>query len=146
MYCTNPECPDLESTGRPGEYVDGMVTCPVCGAALVEQVELEPEAADEPLEAVFETSDPAEVPVVKTVLDAAEIPYVVDGDRDWDAFRGGLAPFRFSNDAPRIVFSVPPGQAEEARALLQEVEERADTELPDGVLPPGCGGGCPGSC
>jgi hypothetical protein len=144
MYCTNPECPDLESTGRPGEYMDGIVTCPVCGAPLVEQVEPVSGGGDEPFEPVFETSDPAEVPVVKTVLDAAEIPYLVDGDNDWDALRGGLSPFRFSRDAPRIVFSVPPALAEEARALLQGVEQ--GTELPDGAGPPGCGGGCPGPC
>jgi hypothetical protein len=35
MYCANPRCPDLKGTGEPGEYVEGVTTCPYCGSALV---------------------------------------------------------------------------------------------------------------
>ncbi len=35
MYCPNPECPDFQEDGRPGEYVDTMTMCPKCGATLV---------------------------------------------------------------------------------------------------------------
>ena len=35
MWCPNRECPDFVEDGCPGEYVDSVVTCPKCGAALV---------------------------------------------------------------------------------------------------------------
>jgi hypothetical protein len=35
MWCPNRECPDFVEDGRPGEYVDTVVTCPKCGATLV---------------------------------------------------------------------------------------------------------------
>ncbi len=35
MWCPNRDCPDFLEDGRPGEYVDTVVTCPKCGAALV---------------------------------------------------------------------------------------------------------------
>jgi len=149
MYCTNPECPDVLSSGRPGEYVDGVESCPACGARLTELAvpATDDAAVDEPFEPVFETGNPAEVPIIKSLLGSAEIPYLVDGDTGWDALRGGLTPFRFSHQGPRIVFSVPPERAEEARALLEEVEEAVLEEVPENALPPpGCDGGCPGSC
>jgi hypothetical protein len=34
MICPNPECPDFRNTGSPGEYTEGITTCPVCGTSL----------------------------------------------------------------------------------------------------------------
>ena len=39
MWCPNPDCPDREVTGRPGEYVDTVVRCPFCGVELVAALE-----------------------------------------------------------------------------------------------------------
>ena len=35
MWCPSRDCPDFLADGRPGEYVDTVVNCPKCGAALV---------------------------------------------------------------------------------------------------------------
>ncbi len=35
VYCPNPECPDFQEDGVPGEYIDTMTACPKCGATLV---------------------------------------------------------------------------------------------------------------
>jgi hypothetical protein len=38
VYCPNRECPDFMEDGAPGEYVDTVVVCPKCGAALVAEL------------------------------------------------------------------------------------------------------------
>lgn len=141
MFCVNPECPDLMATGSPGEYVDGITECPVCGAALVAEPEMGGDEtgpfSGEELEPVFQTHDSSEVPIVRSLLEGAGIPVHVEGMDRFDAARGGLSPFRFSDRGSRIVFSVPSRLAEDARALLEEVDEG-----PEGPFcpPKGCGG------
>ena len=34
LHCPNPSCPDREASGGPGEYRDGIRTCPYCGTPL----------------------------------------------------------------------------------------------------------------
>ena len=102
MYCTNRKCPDYQSTGIHGEYREGITQCPYCGEALAAEdpaghpsaAEPEPEfqelgAAPEAqntanihgdLEPVFESSDPTEIPVVRSFLDSHGIPHVVVGE------------------------------------------------------------------
>ena len=139
MYCANPDCPDFIATGIPGEYREGITTCPYCGKSLVEtQPNLDeppqeaPESGiEEPspytpgddLEPVFETSDPTEVPVVRSFLDAQGIPHVVVGEERFDAFRGSLSPFRFNPRAGVVAFLVPSPYAEIARELLVDLEK-----------------------
>lgn len=58
MYCPNRECRDFLDDGKPGEYIDSMLVCPKCGAALVAGLPpselfasddaLIPQASDEP--------------------------------------------------------------------------------------------------
>lgn len=128
MYCANPECPDFLATGAHGEFVAGVTTCPYCRQPLVEAVHdgeqplrLEPAPAAEP-EPVLETSDPAELEIVKSILTGAEIPFLVRGHEQYKAFRGGHAAFRFNPKAGALVILVPAERAEEARALLTKVE------------------------
>lgn len=139
MYCPNPDCPDFTSTGMHGEYVAGVTTCPYCGEALVETLPGPAEQAradlqkegdaptpyepGEDLEPVFETSDPTEVPVVRSFLDAHGIPHVLVGEERFDAFRGALSPFRFNPRAGVVAFLVPSPYAEIARELLVELEK-----------------------
>jgi hypothetical protein len=151
MFCPNRECPDFISTGKPGEYRDGITVCPYCQAELVPEdpsrnarVEVaatksrpsqtwgsyEPPAADDAhgeLEPVYETSDPSEVPVVRSFLDAQGIPHVVVGEERFDAFRGSLSPFRFNPRAGVVAFLVPAEYAEIARELLVEFEGEPDS-------------------
>jgi hypothetical protein len=140
--------------GRHGEYREGIARCPYCNAALVaedpavvEDLPDETEAASPgscrscgdsaplsaddaraDLEPVFETSDPTEVPVVRSFLDAQGIPHVVVGEERFDAFRGSLSPFRFNPRAGVVAFLVPSEYAEVTRDLLVELEETDNPE------------------
>jgi hypothetical protein len=73
---------------------------------------------DMELEQVFETTDPALLPVLKSVLEAAGIPYMLEGE---EAF--GMLPLSggFVNErhqALGVEIHVAKERAEEARALL----------------------------
>lgn len=130
MICPNPDCPDRVATGEPGEYRAGVTHCPYCGEPLVDRLPEDPDhwptaeisAADAEPEAVLETSDAAELEIVKSILLGAEIPFMVRGHEQFKAFRGGHAAFRFNPGAGRLVVEVPADRAEEARALLTEAE------------------------
>ena len=139
MFCANTKCPDFVATGRHGEYVAGITLCPYCGEVLVNQLPIptEPPPEDiggigeqvlqtsqteDDLEPVFETSDPTEVPVVRSFLDAHGIPHVLVGEERFDAFRGALSPFRFNPRAGVVAFLVPLAYAEAARDLLVELD------------------------
>ena len=147
MYCPNRDCPDFKDTGRPGEYREGISHCPYCKTALVAEdpaqatpptrASRDPEPAagweragagtaspgGDELEPVFESSDPSEVPVVRSFLDAHGIPHVVVGEERFDAFRGSLSAFRFNPRAGVVAFMVPAEYAEIARDLLNELED-----------------------
>jgi hypothetical protein len=132
MYCSNPECPDFLATGAHGEFVAGVTACPYCRQPLVESIEngalppgREPDPSTEPVP-VLETSDPAELEVVKSILDGAGIPLLVQGHEQFKAFRGGHAAFRFNPGAGTVVLLVPAERAEEARALLTATEPEAE--------------------
>ncbi len=154
MYCPNRECPDFTMNGRHGEYREGITRCPYCNAALVAEdpavvddlpdeteaaspgscrpcggsAQLSADDAHADLEPVFETSDPSEVPVVRSFLDAQGIPHVVVGEERFDAFRGSLSPFRFNPRAGVVAFLVPSEYAEVTRDLLVELEETDNPE------------------
>jgi len=128
MYCINPECPDYVETGSPSEYVEGVEACPVCGAALVAELPEQDDDAQltsDDVEPVFEVTEPTEIEVVKSVLNAAQIPFVIQGQDQLEAYRAGHAAFRFFPLSGAIRFCVPADRAEEARILLTE------NELPD---------------
>jgi hypothetical protein len=153
MYCTNKDCPDFAVTGKHGEYRDDISHCPYCGERLHEQLptnraEERPAPAEREraetggdyeapsvdhahsdLEPVFETSDPTEIPVVRSFLDAQGIPHVVVGEERFDAFRGSLSPFRFNPKAGVVAFLVPAAFAELARELLVEIEEETGDQV-----------------
>jgi len=129
MWCPNPDCPDREVNGRPGEFVDTLTRCPFCGAELVAALEPEEprrveDLADEldGLDAVLEVSDPAEIAIVRSILDGAEIPYLARGQERLAALRGGHASYRLGAGAGAVVFLVPAERAEEARALLSPAQ------------------------
>ena len=77
---------------------------------------------EEDLEKVFETADPTEVAVVKTLLDGAAIPYLTRGEDQYDAFRGAFRGTVFNPRGRPVIFLVPADLAEDARLLLQEQE------------------------
>jgi hypothetical protein len=127
MHCSNPECPDFLATGAHGEFVAGVTACPYCRQRLVATIDdgsppaREPDPLAKP-EAVLETSDPAELEIVTSILTGAEIPFLVRGHEQYKAFRGGHAAFRFNPLAGALVILVPAERAEEARILLTATE------------------------
>ena len=134
MYCANRECPDFEATGFHAEYVDGVTVCPTCGEFLVDRLP-EGDAGDHPsrdsratgagdeLTEVFSSSDPSEIPIVRSLLEAAGIPCLTRGEEGFDSFRGSRSAFRYNPRAGAIVFLVPADLADDARALLQQVDD-----------------------
>ncbi len=134
MFCVNPECPDYEATGFHAEYVDGVTVCPTCGEFLVDRLpdnaagdDPRPAStsvgADDELIEVFSSSDPSEIPIVKSMLEAAGIPCLIRGEEGFDSFRGSRSAFRYNPRAGAIVFLVPAALADDARALLQQTDE-----------------------
>ena len=77
---------------------------------------------DEALEVVFETANPAEVVVVKSLLEGAGIAYLIRGEDQYDAFRGAFRGTVFSPHGRPVVFLVPADRVEEARLLLKDAE------------------------
>jgi len=74
------------------------------------------------LEVVLEISDPAVLPVIKSILTGADIPYLVQGEEAMSLLPvGQLSAFNKRGLAAAIL--VPPDYAEEARLLLSEAEE-----------------------
>jgi uncharacterized protein YbaR (Trm112 family) len=135
MFCPNDECPDYLNTGLRSEYFNDVIVCPYCEAPLVAE---RPSAEalddgslqkprvgdDEAMEPVIEANDLTEVAVIKSVLDAAGIPYLAHGEQRFGAFRGAFVSGSIFNPGSRgVVFTVPSRMAEEARILLEEFDE-----------------------
>lgn len=138
VVCPNPECPDLEASGIRGEYVAGTERCPYCGAALVDSSWVEgqgdattmpaPESKGPQLEPVFQSDDPAEIQIARSILEGAEIHSFTTNDSASDRVLPGFDPFRFMRGSRDAVFWVPADRAEEARALLTEVAPDNDEQ------------------
>ncbi len=138
LVCPNPECPDLEASGVHGEYLAGTELCPYCSTPLVDSSWLDEGGAsvaepridpgDQELEAVFTTEDPAEIQIVRSILQGADIPYLTSHDSASDRVLPGFDPFRFMGRSKDAVFWVAPDRAEEARALLTEVDPGEDPD------------------
>lgn len=110
------------------EWKEGITTCPDCDLPLVESL---PETSHEGPEMVpvFETSDPDTLPVVKSALEAADIPHFVQGDEAFGLLpAGGVSGF-FGKRGLGVAILVPADRADEARELLAgktESEARDD--------------------
>ena len=74
---------------------------------------------EEPLEIVAETVNPAEVAIIKSLLESAAIPFLTRGEDQYDAFRGAFRGTVISSSGRPVTFLVPASVAEEARLLLQ---------------------------
>lgn len=79
---------------------------------------------------VFQTADSALLPVIKSVLDSAGIPYVVQGDHAMGLLPLGPFGTGVSKGLLGVIVHVPRARAEEAEELLRRtalgssVEER----------------------
>ena len=70
------------------------------------------------LETVVESADAAEVAIIKSLFESADIPYLTRGEDEFDAFRGAFRGTVFSASGRPVVFLVPVSRAADARALL----------------------------
>ena len=116
MYC--PECR--------AEFREGVTTCPDCDVALIAELPPVPELTDEDLVAVLDTGDVSVLPVVKSVLRAAEIPFVVQGDESMGVLpvgKIGVAGISSGGHGLAAIILVPRDREQEARALLTELTE-----------------------
>ena len=83
---------------------------------------------DDGPKAVFETVDPTEVAIIKSLFEGAGIPYVTQGEDLYDAFRGAFRGTVFSPLGRPVVFLVPARRATDARLLLEEAERPDEGE------------------
>jgi len=116
MFC--PECR--------AEFRDEIVVCPDCEVSLVSELPAEPEFAEDDLVLIRETADVAVLPVIKSLLRAAEIPFIVQGDEAMGVLpvgKIGLGGMTSRGHGLSAGILVSKDREEEARALL--------TELPD---------------
>ncbi len=114
MFC--PQCG--------AEYREGVSECWDCQVALVPEA-LQPPAGGDFVE-VFRTADASLLPVVKSVLDGAAVPHLVQGDE-----AHGLYPFgSVGGGGDRRLLGaavlVPAAEADAARALLAELPAEVD--------------------
>ena len=129
--CINENCPDIESTGLAGVYKDGLTVCPSCSGTLkpVDPNALGPEEDAEggpTLDTVGFVTDRNLLPVMRSVLQAADIPFVVRNEYDQFAsvFGAVMSKLGLKVTAPAIL--VPSDRVEEARTLLNTTAEVTD--------------------
>ncbi len=109
MYC--PECG--------AEYVPGVDRCADCDVPLVHELPGEDHEAT-PYETVFETSETDVIPVIKSLLQSADIPYRTEGEAMMNLFPSDLLGRVMSRPGAEVAFLVPADRVEEARELLTE--------------------------
>lgn len=126
MFC--PECG--------GEYRSGFTRCVDCGVALTAWPPRaapaeEPHPAD--LVTVFSSSNPALIPLAKSLLESAGIEFTTKGEFIQDWIGWGRFPAGVNVVTGPIEFQVDSGNAEEARELLRDLEKVRPIPGPVGV-------------
>ncbi len=125
MFCPNPDCPDLLESGEPGEYREGILTCPRCGAALVPEHPFPPEDDETPAEVPWDRS------LQEPPVEVASFNYRQDAELACSMLEAnGVRAFVFGDDCgsvdPGIGFGtrtrvmVPGSEAALAVTLLRE--------------------------
>lgn len=86
--------------------------------------------AEDELVKIFETAQPGELAIVRSILDAANIPFTVEGDGALGMLPLGSFGRSFFGRAVSAVIRVPANVASDAQTLLQGAEIE-DGHLPD---------------
>jgi len=128
-------CPNCKA-----EYREGYTVCTDCQVPLVEGLpsDEQPEP-DLELVTVFDTGEPADILVAKSILDAEGIEYFAKDEGVQDLFGAGRLGSGFNTMAGQVEIQVRPEDAERARQILErldegeegEEEELAEEELED---------------
>lgn len=122
-YCPNPNCPFRRETDDIAEYEDTATTCSDCDSALVAEKPVFSAPADpswDEMVAIMHVAEPGLAPVIKSILDGAEIRYVIHGENVQDLFGVGRIGPGFNPIAGQPTLFVESSRAEQARALLAE--------------------------
>jgi len=106
MFC--PECG--------AEFKEGITQCADCGVPLTPEAPREPEVPE--YVTILETSDLSVIPVLKTALEGAGIPFRTRGEGLMDIFPAETLGAPFHSSAGEVEIRVPVDRAEEARELL----------------------------
>ena len=119
MYC--PECG--------AEYRPGFDRCADCDVALVPEPPPEEDHRATTYVQVFATSQTDVIPVIKSLLRGADIPFETDGEAMMNLFPSDLLGPVWSRPRGEVRFHVPESWADEARELLATDVEVAEPEL-----------------
>ncbi len=117
-------CPDCAA-----EFREGITVCADCDVALTP--EPPPEPTVEPYETVLETSEVSVIPVIKTALEAAGIPFRTRGEGLMNIFPSEALGAVMHSAAGEVRIRVPVSRAEEARRLLEKGAEETDEQTTD---------------
>ena len=123
MFC--PECQ--------AEYREGITKCPDCDVALIDQLPVVTHP-DRHFVPVFESADPALLPLVESLLDLAEIPYMIQGRE-----AHGLLPLGPANTGVSLggkglaaTVHVDRERLSEAKELLEKLQPAGGADPADG--------------
>jgi hypothetical protein len=108
------------------EYREEITVCPDCEISLVMELPAEPEFTEDDLVLVQETANVAVLPVIKSLLRAAGIPFIVQGDEAMGVLpvgKIGLGGITSKGHGLSAGILVPRDREDEARALLTELPE-----------------------
>lgn len=110
-------CPECGS-----EYREGFTHCNDCDVDLVEPMVEPMEEPDAQLAKVWSGTNPAILPLVESLLDEAEIPFMKKGEAVQDLFAGGRL-LGLNPVVGPVEFWVRSEYAEQATELLAGVDE-----------------------
>ncbi len=119
MFC--PECRR--------EFPADAVTCPDCGAILVEALAGDAESGDaSDMVSILRTEDAGRMTLARSLLEAARIPYVARSDGRRDLFKYGRQDISSHGVVGGVTFLVPREDSASARILLADMLETAAGE------------------
>ncbi len=106
-------CPECGAEVRPE-----LDRCDECDVALVDEAPPGEDPEATPFAVVFATSEIDVIPVIKSLLRGAGIPFETDGEAMMDLFPSDMLGPVMNRPRGEVRFMVPEAQAEEARELL----------------------------
>jgi hypothetical protein len=109
-------CPKCKS-----EFIKSITICPECSIPLVKEL---PENEFIEFVKLCESPNPSMTPIIKSILDSADIQYFVRGENMQMLFGGCL---EFTNPRlSRVEFLVSKEDKETATELIKEIEQDED--------------------